>query len=267
MATTPTTAFLPRLPTVDRYPIMALREELERTGNWLFARRSYLPLILFIPILLALRTYRYPEGREDLDLVWEMICLSVGMVGLAIRVLTIAHAPAGTSGRNTSGQVAAGLNTSGMYSLVRHPLYLGNYFMWLAPALFPMKWWVPVLVTLVFWLYYERIMFAEEEFLRRVFGREYESWSERTPAFIPRTLRWEAPALPFSARNVLRREYSGFFGLIATFMVLEFASDLAATGKPQLDPIWMAIFGSSFVVYAALRVLKRQTRLLHVDGR
>lgn len=246
---------------------MALREEFERSGNWLFAHRSYLPLIMLVPILVALRDYRYPDGLHEMDLAWELLCLGVGVLGLAIRALTVGYTPAGTSGRNTGSQVAATLNTRGMYTMVRHPLYLGNYLMWLAPALFPRVWWAPVLVTLVFWLYYERIMFAEEEFLRRSFGAEYERWAEHTPAFLPRGFRWLPPMLSFSMRNVLRREYSGFFGLVATFMVLEVASDFAATGKLQWDPVWFTIFGSSLVVYLTLRALKRQTRLLHVKGR
>jgi hypothetical protein len=139
--------------------------------------------------------------------------------------------------------------------------------MWLGPALFPRVWWVPVLLTLVFWLYYERIMFAEEEFLRRSFGAEYEEWAATVPAFFPHHLRWIQPTLPFSVRNVLRREYSGFFGLIATFVILEIISDYVATGSFRLDPIWAGIFAASLVIYLVLRTLKRQTRVLHVEGR
>jgi protein-S-isoprenylcysteine O-methyltransferase Ste14 len=246
---------------------MPLREELERSGNWLFSRRSYLPIAMLIPIVVALRGYHYPDGRHDLDLAWEMFCLAIGLAGLAIRALTVGFTPAGTSGRNTTGQAAAALNTRGMYALVRHPLYLGNYLMWLGPALFPHVWWVPVLLTLVFWLYYERIMFAEEEFLRRSFGSEYEEWAARTPAFFPTRLRWVAPKLPFSARNVLKREYSGLFGLVVTFVLLEAVSDYAATGGFEWDPVWAAIFAVSLVTYVVLRTLKRQTRVLHVKGR
>jgi protein-S-isoprenylcysteine O-methyltransferase Ste14 len=246
---------------------MALREELERSGNWLFRHRSYLPIVMLIPIIVALRGFHYPDGRHDMDLEWEMFCLGIGLVGLAIRALTVGFTPEGTSGRNTAGQVAASLNTRGMYAMVRHPLYLGNYLMWLGPALFPRVWWVPVLLTFVFWLYYERIMFAEEEFLRRSFGAEYEEWAARTPAFLPRHIRWVAPKLPFSTRNVLRREYSGFFGLIATFAVLEVISDYIATGGFEWDPVWAGIFGTSLVIYLVLRTLKHQTRVLHVKGR
>lgn len=246
---------------------MTLREEFERSGNWLFRHRSYLPIVMLVPILVALRGFHYPYGRHDLDLAWEMLCLAIGLAGLGIRAMTVGFTPAGTSGRNTSGQVAASLNTRGLYAMVRHPLYVGNYLMWLGPALFPRVWWVPVLLTLVFWLYYERIMFAEEEFLRHSFGAEYEEWAARTPAFIPHRLRWVPPRLPFSVRNVLRREYSGFFGLITTFMVLEVVSDYAATGRLRLDPVWTAIFAASLVIYLALRTLKHQTRVLHVEGR
>ncbi|MGC9453013.1 MAG: methyltransferase family protein, partial [Oceanipulchritudo sp.] len=48
----------------------------------------------------------------------------------------------GTSGRNTKQQVAYSLNTTGFYSVVRNPLYLGNFFMYLGIALFTHHWWL-----------------------------------------------------------------------------------------------------------------------------
>ena len=57
-------------------------------------------------------------------------------------------APRGTSGRNTLGQVAEVLNTSGMYSVVRNPLYLGNFVIWLGLALFIKVWWCILIVVL-----------------------------------------------------------------------------------------------------------------------
>jgi len=137
---------------------MGLREEFEATGNWLFRRRGYLPLLLFPLLLVAARGSTYPSEDHRLDLAREGVCLLLALTGLALRVATVGFVPRDTSGRNTGGQLAGSLNTSGFYSVVRHPLYLGNYLMWLGVALFPRSWWAPVIVSLVFWLYYERIM-------------------------------------------------------------------------------------------------------------
>lgn len=44
---------------------MALQEELEKQGNWLFKYRSFLPLvILLIGTILYLRTELYPEVKS-----------------------------------------------------------------------------------------------------------------------------------------------------------------------------------------------------------
>jgi len=51
-----------------------------------------------------------------------------------------------------------------MYSMVRNPLYLGNFFMGLAPVLFMHTWWLCVIYVLAFILYYERIIVKEEAF-------------------------------------------------------------------------------------------------------
>ncbi|HLP74117.1 MAG TPA: methyltransferase, partial [Bacteroidales bacterium] len=145
---------------------MALVHELERTGNWLFKRRSWLPVFLIVAGLITL----WLVNRQALlfDMRDELIFLGVSLFGELIRVLTIGFTPKNTSGRNTGqGQVADQLNVTGMYSLVRHPLYVGNFFMWLGPVLFLHSVSFTIIFCLVYWLYYERIMFAEEQFLRK----------------------------------------------------------------------------------------------------
>lgn len=246
---------------------MSLQEQSTKAGAWLFRRRSYLPLVFIAVIIPALREFSYPLGSHIYDLIWEMICLATSLFGLLIRSYTIGYAPKGTSGRNTKHQIAETLNTTGMYSVVRNPLYLGNFFMMLGIVMFVRVWWSLVIFALAFWLYYERIIMAEEDFLRKKFGKEYEYYLRRTPAFIPNFKLWQPPILSFSLRNVLKREYSGFFGIIAASTVLEFAESYIVEGFIVFDPVWVAIFTFGFLTYITLRMLKKRTRLLHVEGR
>lgn len=246
---------------------MALREEFESTGNWLFRWRSYMPLAVIGIFLLALREYEYPGHSENLDHLWEALCLLVSFIGLGIRVFTIGHTPRGTSGRNTKKQVADTLNTTGIYSIVRNPLYLGNFFMGLGIALFAHLWWLTLIYILVFWLYYERIIFAEEAYLRNKFGNEYLEWANKTPVFIPKVSQYRKANLPFSLRNVLRREYNGFFAVIVTMFILETVGEIFAEGRLEFDLGWIFLLGICFIVWLTLRTLKKYTTILNVEGR
>jgi protein-S-isoprenylcysteine O-methyltransferase Ste14 len=246
---------------------MGLREEFEATGNWLFRRRGYLPLLLFPLLLFAARGTTYPSGDHALDLAWEGVCLLLALIGLALRIGTVGFVPRDTSGRNTGGQQAGSLNTSGFYSIVRHPLYLGNYLMWLGVALFPRSWWAPVIVSLVFWLYYERIMFAEEEYLRRKFGPLYMSWAAITPAFLPRLTLWRRPGARFCLLTVLRREHSSLLALMASLTALEVVSDYAYSGRLFVDPVWGTALAVTLALCLTVRAVKHRTRLLHVEDR
>ena len=246
---------------------MSLRNELEKSGSWLFRHRSFLPLLCLPLFAASLITYHYLCGSHQINEWWQIVCLLVSLVGLAVRIITVGRAPAGTSGRNTRQQVAYSLSTTGMYSIVRHPLYLGNYLIMLGFTLFFHVWWLVLLVSCVYALYYERIMMAEEAFLREQFGPRFEQWAAATPAFIPRFTGWKPSPLPFCWRTVLEREYNAFFLIVAVFFLLDLLGDSVAEKRLKLDPAWFAVFLGSFVVFATLRFLKKRTKLLQVEGR
>lgn len=247
---------------------MPLREEFETSGNWLFKRRSWLPLVLY-PFALAI-LYCYPAATHAATSsdTWGLICFAISLTGQVVRAMTVGFTPKGTSGRNTDeGQVAETLNQTGIYSLVRHPLYLGNFLMWLGLFMFIGIWWFVLICALAYWLYYERIMYAEEEFLRRRYTSRYEAWASHTPAFLPRLSGWVPSNLDFSFRNVLKREYNGLFATIISFVLLHATSNWLATGRPHLDPLWQVTLVTGVVMFAVLRTLKKTTHVLDIEGR
>jgi len=248
---------------------MALREEFAKTGNWLFRYRSYFPLIIVPLLVIALRDSKYLEREigTTYGYIWEGFCALVSFTGLLVRCMVIGYAPKRTSGRNTEHQKAETLNTTGLYSVVRHPLYLGNFFIFLGMVLFVQVVWFAIFTVLSFWLYYERIMFAEEEFLRGKFGDTFLEWAEKTPAFWPRFRNWQQPALTFSFRNILKREYTAFFLIIASLTMLDAAGDIFTGRELKMDEVWSTLFIIGLVVYLVLRTLRTRTRILHVEGR
>lgn len=244
-----------------------MRENMEKQGNWIFRHRSYLPLGLILILIYAMRDYTYMRNNFHVNLLWEFFCLFIAFAGLTVRVFTVGYVPEGTSGRNTRGQVADVLNTTGIYSVVRNPLYLGNFLIWFAAGLLTRDWWVSVFIITTFYFYHERIVFAEEEYLRRKFGHEYLQWAKVTPAFIPNLKLWTPPVMDFSLKTVIRREYHGFLGIIITFSILEALGNYSVKGVFALDLTWKIIFWSGIIVYAVIFFLDRCTEKLKVEGR
>ena len=202
------------------------------------------------------------------DMRDELIFLGVSLFGQIIRILTIGFTPKNTSGRNTvNGQIADELNVTGIYSLLRHPLYLGNFFMWLGPVLFLRSGWCLVIFCLFYWLYYERIMFAEEQYLRRKFGEIYDKWSETVSPFIPLTFNYIAPKLPFSFRNVLKREYNSFVNIFVVFVLLDLFRNYFLSERIYFTEMWIWLFAAAFVIWITVRTIHKRTGWLEVEGR
>ena len=236
-----------------------LKEQFERSGSWLFRYRSYMPLVVIALALPAAASTHALDAR--LDHLWELVCLSVSFFGLGIRAHAIGYAHKGTSGRNVTRQKAEVLNTTGLYSVVRNPLYLGNYIIWLGLSMSLRLWWFSLIVSLIFWVYYERIIFAEEAFLRAKFGDQFLEWTRKTPAFIPRLKNWKPPVQPFSLRTVLKREQSGLLAITTTFTFFEVLQDYIWFANLEFETMWVVIFFSSLAIFLTLSGLKK-ARLL-----
>ncbi len=199
---------------------MSLIQSLEKNGSFLFKYRGQIPAFFFIIGLPMIYFGDYGflfrcsgESLSIFKITILALSVIVSLLGFIIRAYTIGTTPRGTSGRNTKKQVANQLNTTGIYSIVRHPLYLGNYLMWAGLLIFTMNVYLFIIVSLLYWIYYERIMFTEECFLERQFGEQFIKWSEGVPAFLPAFSKFVKSDIPFSFKAVLRREYSGVFSM------------------------------------------------------
>ncbi len=77
---------------------------------------------------------------------------------------------------------------SGVYSWVRHPLYLGTLMFCLGFFLASLSL-LSLGVWIVFFLFYDKMTTYEEEDLIRILGEEYIAYQKRVPKWIPRPLR------------------------------------------------------------------------------
>ncbi len=247
---------------------MAFVNSFESEGNFLFKHRGEIPIILFlfaIPVV-YFTDINFLSSSTQFILMWISIGLS--FLGFIIRAISIGTTPKGTSGRNTKeGQVAESLNTTGIYSVVRHPLYLGNYFMWIGIVLYTFNFEYVVIVTLAFWLYYERIMYAEERFLERKFGKDYMDWADNTPAFIPCLKKFKKNIVPFSIVSVLRREYSGVLATVVGFVFIDDLRRFVDYGLFRVNTIWHVVLVVAIILVITLRSIKHYTAILQETGR
>lgn len=246
---------------------MALLHSLEKEGNWLFRHRGQLPLILFLLAIPAVFSTNYEALTPVQVKIFNYSSYFLAILGFVVRSYTIGTTPRGTSGRNTEEQVAEQLNHSGIYSIVRHPLYLGNYLMWIGIVLFTKNIEFTIIVSLMYWLYYERIMFAEERFLERKFGNSYLDWAKGVPAFIPKFSLFKKSSISFSMKSVLRREYSGVLATVVGFVFVDLLITYKQWHTISLAKNLLYLLIVTVVITVILRSLKHYTQVLKEEGR
>jgi len=252
---------------------MRLVDDLIRQGRWSFRWRSYLPFAILPVLALAFwdcgsfgTTFRY-----TIEQGWDFGCLTVALTGLTLRVLTVGFVPSGTSGRTTQ-QRADKLNTTGMYSIVRHPLYLANFLVFLGLALALKSAMFTLVAVIAYVIFYERIILAEEDFLDSIFSEQFREWATKTPTIIPRPNLWIPHSLPFSWRTALLREYHGLTSVGAIFFTIKLNEGLLIKQQSledwfRAEYLYVALLAGCVTFYLVVRFIRKSTSWLTVTGR
>ena len=238
---------------------MSLDQSIEKQGNFLFKYRGQFPVFLFI---LSIPFIYSSSVDNDYSNTYIISSVIFTFLGFLIRFYTIATTPKNTSGRNTKDQIAEELNSTGIYYLIRHPLYLGNFLIWLGISISTFNFYFIIIMSLLFWLYYERIMFAEERFLERKFGEHYVRWSNSISAFLPISLNYQKSKVPFSFISILRREYAGILAAVIGFSFIDVVRIYVETNILNFTPVVLWVLLISLVLVFCLRSLKHYTNIL-----
>jgi protein-S-isoprenylcysteine O-methyltransferase Ste14 len=230
------------------------QNELARSGKRLFfVRGLYIYTIIGIGALIVWRTgIAGPCDDPQCNWLWFWLSLAVAGAGALVRVITSGFAALGTSGRAKVAAEAAELNTTGPYSLVRNPLYVGRILNFTGLAMLTGSWVYGALVFLLAILVYERISTYEEEYLREKFGAAHAEWAKDVPSLLPRLHGWVKPKYPFWWKRMIWREQNKLFLLATAIALYAFAR---AGFDPAAVPAWQVPWFEAYGVLVVIRFI------------
>jgi protein-S-isoprenylcysteine O-methyltransferase Ste14 len=240
---------------------------LSRHEKLLLRSRRYVPMLMFPLIGLALIGFNWPYGSYEFHQIWEMYCLALSFLGLAIRAATGGNALCDGLRAHSVTKCRTPLNTSGMYSVVRHPHYVGDFFIGLGVVLVPFALWLPLVYFVAFCLYYARVMHVDEKLLRAKVGSSFDRWASVTPAYFPRIGKWRPSEYPFSFRSFLLREHKGIMLIIALHSSIEWGEHWILEQRILTEAFWILLVAIGLATYITAKVLERQSAALHATTR
>lgn len=237
------------------------QQEFTRSGEALFKiRGKYLRALVIVSVAIAYFSGELGPFASDLaNQIWFWISLGVASSGAIVRIFTSGHAALGTSGHSKKTANATELNTTGLYSVVRNPLYLGRILNFTGIAMLSGSWVFGALIFLISILVYERISIYEEEFLYKEFGKEaHAAWAKEVPFLIPRFHGWKKPKYPFWFRRCIKREEKKVVFLITAVAMTIFARTGFDFSQFPEGSAWYYIWLVAMVAYAISRIMRRR---------
>jgi protein-S-isoprenylcysteine O-methyltransferase Ste14 len=185
-----------------------MRRGVIRVGHFLFFARNALFPLVFLSLLFTTQP-EFPFGSERGDQWLDFAGFLVILAGQSCRALAIGQTENIRRGGRRKQVAAKRLIQHGIYAHTRNPLYLGNLLIVVGLGLIANNHWWYIFVFPLFLSVYWSIVLAEEEFLLRQFGAEYEQYRQQVNRFLPRLrgLRQSCRECDFDWMRVLRKEY------------------------------------------------------------
>ncbi|OLB62883.1 MAG: hypothetical protein AUI11_03735 [Acidobacteria bacterium 13_2_20CM_2_66_4] len=147
-----------------------------KLGEWLFQRRTLLPLPIAAAILLI------PSGETSRNVAAILGGIALTLSGEALRMWGVRHI--GVISRTRSDRLGP-LVESGPFAHLRNPLYIGNIALWVGFAITAGLLWLAPIVLVLLGLEYRAIVRWEEHLLEWRLGETYRLYASRVPRWIP----------------------------------------------------------------------------------
>jgi protein-S-isoprenylcysteine O-methyltransferase Ste14 len=224
-------------------------------GNLIFHHRNWLfpifYLLLFIPS---------PEilGNPMLALG---IGLAISALGQLIRNLTIGLVYIIRGGKDR--QIHANeLYTKGMMAHCRNPLYVGNVLVLLGLGIAANSLLFLVIIFPIFFLFYEGIIRAEENYLEGRFGESYLAYKKQVNRWLPNLsgLSNTFSTMQFKWARVIVAEYNPMYLWMTAGVLLAMKHYITHPESYNFEaalPVFIGILVALLALYLTARYLKK----------
>ena len=232
---------------------------LVQAGRVAFRRRG-----LLLPVAIVLLLIPGPRLMAD-PAAAGLIGLAIALLGQAIRSATVGLEYIIRGGKDHQ-VYAEKLVTGGIYSHVRNPMYVGNFFLLVGLAVASNSWVFSLAAIPIAMLTHVLIIAAEEDFLRGKFGAEFDAYCARSPRWVPRLagLLTTFRGMTFNWRRVLVKEYQKPFDwlvLLAVVTVVKIALDGALQRHAWTVGLMLAVMAARITLYFAGRAVGARDQL------
>jgi len=181
---------------------------------------------LFSICVLAAALLSRPVYPDDSFLAWML-----GITGYL--ALVVGSCTRAWSAVFIAGHKNARVVTEGPYSIVRHPLYLGNLLAFLGAGLLLQSFVLSLALAVAFAITHWPAMRAEERHLTERFGARYVAYTHSVPAFVPAPSHLQTPATLVVDVKVLTRM---LFEAALVMLVLPLAEGIRLLHQLHLVP-------------------------------
>lgn len=233
-------------------------------GNFFFKYRNWLFIILYLALFIP----SPPIFSERLgpNYFWIPIILGLFITfsGEIIRGLTIGLAYIIRGGVDKK-VYAENLVTTGMFSHVRNPLYVGNILMLLGAGILANSLIYLLIFIPLFLFIYQCIVLAEEHFLRNKFGPGFDEYCRDVNRWIPNPagLGNTFRSMAFNGKRWLLKEYNTIYiwlsGLVL-IIVLNYPQ-LFGHNRATQHRVLMVALPLLLLLYLLVRYLKKSGKM------
>ncbi len=228
-----------------------------KAGNFLFKYRSFTP----IPLILIVFLFFRPVIDPEIDNILTAVGLFIICSGEFIRILSVGYSFSGTSGRENFLR-ADSLNVSGIYSIVRNPLYIGNLLIYTGLLIVYSNIYALLFFNALLILQYFFIIKAEEDYLEKTYGDEYIKYKNSVNSIVPSFGRYKSPENKFSRIKVFMKENDSVFNALIIFGLILLYKGYILSGNLIHGKAYALYFGTIIVSYIVIKILKKKFFLL-----